>query len=112
MALGKSDILSGNITSTKNNLPETTQKIKIKIEMFKTIYLNNKETKLEPIKPSEMLMISLNTTITGGNVLTIKNEIIEMNLKTPIVPFENEYVGIAKNIEGHWRLIGFGNLIK
>ena len=60
-----------------------------------------------------MLMLSVNTTITVGSVekIDLKNNLIELNLNIPIVPIIGENVGIARNVDGHWRLIGFGEIV-
>jgi len=60
-----------------------------------------------------MLMLSINTTITVGVVEKINenNSEIELNLNLPIVAIKGENVGIARNIDGHWRLIGSGEIV-
>ena len=69
-----------------------------------------KEREVEPIKTSELLMLSVNTEITVGNVIKIKDDEVELDLRIPVVPFANESVGIARNIDGHWRLMGWGEI--
>ena len=68
--------------------------------------------KVEPLKTKEMLMLSINTTITVGTVEKIKNSEIELNLNIPIVALKGDNVGIARNINSHWRLIGWGEVIE
>jgi translation initiation factor 2 subunit 3 len=67
--------------------------------------------KVDAIKPSEMLMLSVNTSITGGMVKTIKGDVAEFSLKVPIVPNKGDNVGIARSINNHWRLIGYGEIL-
>lgn len=107
--LTKTDSLTGCLVGLKGKLPEIIYKIKIKTEIFKEVLGNNQ--KIEPIKTKEMLMLSVNTTITVGTVEKIKNNEIEMNLRIPIVALKGENVGIARNIGGHWRLIGWGEVL-
>ena len=57
-----------------------------------------------------MLMLSINTSITVGQVSSIRKDSIEVSLKIPVAPIKGESVGIARNFKGHWRLIGFGEL--
>ncbi len=109
--LTKKDSLSGNIVSSPGNLADITEKIKIKHELFKEVLGTSEKIKAEEIKPSEMLMLSINTTITVGRVLKIKGKEIELSLKIPIVPIKGDNVGIARNINNHWRLIGFGEIL-
>ena len=56
-------------------------------------------------------MLNLNTTITVGTVEKISGTDLEFALNIPIVPLKGENVGIARNINGHWRLIGWGKLL-
>lgn len=108
--LTKADSLSGAVISTKNNLPEIIDKIKIDYKLFKKIQQESKIEEIQDLKISEMLMLSANTSITVGKIIKKNNNEIELELKIPIVPLKNEPIGIARNINGHWRLIGYGNL--
>jgi len=65
------------------------------------------------LKPTESLMLSINTTISVGVVKSLnksKDE-VELALKIPVVPLKGESVGIARNLNNHWRLIGFGEIV-
>ena len=112
MSLGKADTLSGGVISKSGKLPEITNNLKIKHKPFPEILGTNQKTKISPIKSSEMLMLSVNTSVTIGNVKIIKGDILEFNLRIPIVPLKIDNVGIARNINGHWRLIGYGEIVE
>ena len=73
----------------------------------------NKIDKVENLKPSELIMLSVNTAITVGLVKTIdpKTSQAEIHLRIPIVPIKGDTVGLARNINSHWRLIGFGEIL-
>ncbi len=112
-SLTKADALSGCILSTEGNLEDITDNIQIKFTLFKEIFGTGKHEKIEPIKTTELLMLSVNTSTTVGQVHKInptKDE-AELALKIPIVPLKGETLGIARNIRGHWRLIGFGEIL-
>ena len=66
---------------------------------------------VEPLKMNENLLLSVNTSTTIGIIISIKDNVIELNLKIPIIPFTGERVGIARNYQGHWRLIGWGEIL-
>ena len=68
--------------------------------------------KVAPLKVGEMLMLSVCTTTSVGKVEKIKGDEIELSLKIPIIALEKDNVGIARNINNHWRLIGYGEIIK
>ncbi len=109
--LTKTDSLIGCVVSTENSLPEISNKIKIKAELFKEVLGTKEKEKVEPIKTKEMLMLNINTTITVGIVETIKESEIELNLNIPVVALKRNNLGIARNIKEHWRLIGWGEII-
>jgi len=109
--LTKSDSLTGCMLSTKDGLPEITQNIKIKPNLFKEILGQEDHKEVDKIKPKEMLMLSANTTITVGIVEKITDNEIELSLNTPIISIKGDNAGIARNINSHWRLIGFGEII-
>ncbi len=109
--LTKTDSLSGNIVSFPNALPEKSDKIKIRFELFPEVLGEENKIRIEPLKPSENIMLSVNTTITVGQILKIKNNEVEFLLKIPIIPIKGDSIGLARNIHGHWRLIGFGEIL-
>ncbi len=112
MSLAKADSLSGQVAGLAGKLPEITKNIKLKINLFKEVLGTTEKKKVEQIKLSEMLMLSVNTTITIGTVKKISKDKkqVELTLNIPIVAFKGDCIGIARNINGHWRLIGLGEL--
>lgn len=111
--LSKADSLAGCVAGLENSLPEVSYKVKIKTHLFKEIVgAKAKETvKIDPIKTNENLLLSANTTTTVGLVISGRGDISELKLKIPIVSFPSERVGIARNYQGHWRLIGWAEII-
>jgi translation initiation factor 2 subunit 3 len=110
--LTKADSLTGCLVSTKGNLPEISHKLKIKQQLFEEVLGIQDHKKVEPIKTKELLMLSINTTITVGVVEKIKGDEIDLNLNIPIIALKKDNLGIARNIDGHWRLIGWGEIIQ
>lgn len=111
--LTKTDSLTGCVVSLKGKLPDITNKIKIKSNLFKEVLGTEIHQIVEKIKTKEMLMLSVNTTITVGSVekFDAKSGDIELSLNIPIVALKGDNVGIARNINNHWRLIGFGEIL-
>ena len=107
MAVGKADTLSGCVASLENKLPEITTKITIRYKLFKE-YVGG--TQITPLKPSENIMLSINTSVTVGVISKLSADTVEISLKIPIVPFKEDKVGIARNVNNHWRLIGHGEI--
>lgn len=117
-SLTKTDSLIGCVASTiekgKGNLPEITYRIKIKAELFDEILGIKGHKEVKPLKTKEFLMLSVNTTITVGTIETIKETgsgiEVEIALNIPIVALKGDKIGIARNIDKHWRLIGWGEI--
>ena len=109
--LSKTDSLSGNIASKPGSLPDISETLKIKYELFDEILGEETNSKIEQLKPSELIMLSINTTTTVGKIDKINKDEIKLSLKIPVVPIKGDSVGLARNINSHWRLIGFGEII-
>ena len=86
-------------------------RIKIRKELFKEVLGVQEHKDVEIIKTKELLMLSVNTTITVGIVEKLQNGNMDLTLNIPIVALKGDNVGIARNIGGHWRLIGFGEIV-
>ncbi len=109
--LTKTDSLTGGLVSKKGILPEIKNKITIKAELFENLSGTEEHEKIQSFKTKEMLMLSINTTITVGIVEKILNKEIELSLNLPIVAIKGDNLGIARNINNHWRLIGYGEIV-
>ncbi|MCK5043640.1 translation initiation factor IF-2 subunit gamma [Candidatus Pacearchaeota archaeon] len=110
--LTKTDSLTGCLVGLKEKLPEISYNIRIKKQFFKEVLGIEDHKKVEEIKTKEMLMLNVNTTITVGIVEKIQDNEITLNLKIPVVTLKGDNVGIARNIDGHWRLIGWGEVVE
>ena len=110
--LTKTDSLTGCLIGLKKTLPEISYNIRIKKQFFEEVLGIENHKKVEEIKTKEMLMLNVNTTITVGTVENIQDNEIRLNLKIPVVALKGDNVGIARNIDGHWRLIGWGEVIE
>jgi translation initiation factor 2 subunit 3 len=109
--LTKADSLSGCLAGLKGKLPEISYKIKIKANLFKEVLGISEHQEVAPLKTKEMLMLSINTTISVGTIERISKNETELFLNIPLVALKGDNVGLARNINGHWRLIGFGEVI-
>ncbi len=109
--LTKTDFLSGGIASEVGSLPEISKTLKLKYSLFDELVGEEKTSKIEDLKPSEMIMLSINTSITVGKITRLKGDAVEFSLKIPIVPIKGDSVGLARNVHAHWRLIGFGVVV-
>ncbi|MBI2451494.1 translation initiation factor IF-2 subunit gamma [Candidatus Pacearchaeota archaeon] len=111
MSLGKGDLLSGNLVSLFGKLPEAVSEVKLKYNLFPRVFGISSHANVEPIKQKEILMLSINASITGGTINFVDKEHLTISLKVPTILFKGDNVGIARNVLGHWRLIGYGEIL-
>ncbi len=108
MFLGKNDALAGSVVSLEDKLPELKERVRLSFKLFPEVFGVKGHVAVDNIKLGEIIMLSVNTSTTGGEVVFVKGNEMEISLKKPIISFQGDNVGIARNIQGHWRLIGFG----
>jgi translation initiation factor 2 subunit 3 len=111
MGLGAGDKLAGNVVGLDGKLPELKKSLKLNYELFDEVFGVGGHVKVEEVKPGETLMLSINTSITGGAVHNIGKGEMEIGLKVPAVVFKGDNVGLARSVGGHWRLIGYGEVL-
>ena len=107
----KTDSLTGNLVSLTGKLPEISNRIKLKYNLFKEVLGINEKKEVEKIKTKELLMLNVNTTTTVGTIEKSNQNEIELSLNIPVVAIKGDNVGIARNLNNHWRLIGWGEVI-
>ncbi|MEK6888473.1 MAG: translation initiation factor IF-2 subunit gamma [Nanoarchaeota archaeon] len=111
MSIGKSDILAGNIVGLYGKLPESVSNLKIKYQLFPEVFGISGHVKTEDLKASESLLLSINTSMTLGIVKRMQKNEAELNLKVPAIVFKGDNVAISRQMAGHWRLIGYGEIV-
>ncbi len=109
--LTKSDKLVGCVVGLKGKLPDASYSLKLKTNLFKSMIGTEKETAVQPLKIGEPILLSINTSISVGIIQKLKDSNIEMSLKIPLVALKGSKVGLARNLSGHWRLIGWGEVL-
>ena len=92
-------------------LSEISDNVKLQYKLFPEVLGEEITSKIENLKLSEIIILSVNTTTTVGQIKKIDKNTIELLLRIPIIPLKGDSVGIARNIHNHWRLIGFGEII-
>ena len=109
--LTKTDFLTGCLVSKKGGLPEISYNLKVKYELFEEVFGLGGHKKVEELKTNEMLMLSVNTTISIGKIKSLKKEEADLILNIPVIALKGDKIGLARNIDNHWRLIGWGEIL-
>lgn len=104
----KGDALAGNIIGLEGKTPPVVYELKLKINLFEKVVGAREETKVEPLKMNEALLLSINTSVTIGIITVLKGGEAKLSLKLPVAAIKGSNIGIARNLQGKWRLIGYG----
>ncbi|PSH02165.1 MAG: translation initiation factor IF-2 subunit gamma, partial [Nanohaloarchaea archaeon QH_8_44_6] len=109
-ALSKSDGLAGNVLGKKGEVPETTNKVEIDVELMEELVGSDEGEEIENIKKGEPLMVNIGTGKSAGAVTGL-GKTVEIDLKMPICAEEGDRVALSRQIGSRWRLIGHGEIV-
>ena len=110
-SLTRGDRLSGSFVGI-NKLPSVYKKIKLNVHMISRTEAIGRKITMNDIKTGTILMITSGVSKTIGIVRSMHDNIIEVELKIPIYARNNWKISLSKQINGRWRLIGWGELIE
>jgi len=108
--LTKADGLVGRVVAPPGSLPEILMKMSVEVNLLERVVGVPEELKVEGIKTSEPLMVSVGTATTVGVVTSARENRADMALKIPVVAEPGQRVAVSRRIGGKWRLIGYGVL--
>ena len=106
--LSKGDSLAGNVIGLEGKTPPVVYELKLKINLFEEVVGAREATKVESLKMNEALLLSINTSVTVGIITLLKGKEAKLSLKLPVAAIKGSNIGIARNLQGKWRLIGYG----
>ncbi len=106
-ALAKSDGLTGRLVGTAGTLPPVSQKIRLKATLLDRVLGTQRDIKVEKIRTSEVLAVTVGTTIASGKVTSARGDDVELSLNRTVTVFPGSRVAISRRLNA-WRLIGYG----
>jgi translation initiation factor 2 subunit 3 len=106
-ALAKSDGLTGRLVGTSGTLPPLSLKIRLKATLLERVLGAQREIKVERIRTSEMLAVTVGTTVASGKVTSARGDEVELSLNRPVTVFPGSRIAISRRLNA-WRLIGYG----
>ncbi len=106
-SLAKSDGLTGRLVGTAGTLPPVSQKIRLKATLLERVLGAQREIKVEKIRTSEVLAVTVGTTIASGKVTSARGDDVELSLNRAVTVFPGSRVAISRRLNA-WRLIGYG----
>ena len=106
-SLAKGDGLTGRLIGTAGTLPPVSQKIRLKATLLDRVLGAQREIKVERIRTSELLALTVGTTVASGKVTSARGDDVELALNRAVTVFPGSRVAISRRLNA-WRLIGFG----
>jgi len=73
---------------------------------------DGKQGRVTKLQPSETLMVNIGSTSTGGRVIAVKKDLAKVVLISPVCTMEGEKIALSRRVEKHWRLIGWGQILR
>jgi translation initiation factor 2 subunit 3 len=107
-SLTKADGLTGNIVGKPGKLPTTLSTITLEAQLFEHLLGTKEMLAIEKINKGENLLLDIGTSITVGEVTSVKAEDITLKLARPVCAEKDSRVALSRKIGGRWRLIGYG----
>lgn len=107
-SITKADSLVGNVVGKPGHLPPSVRFMKIRYKMLERVVGTKELVKLEAIRLREPIVVTIGTAIRLGIVTKASKDIIEVQLRDPIVAQEGSRVAISRRVLGRWRLAGWG----
>jgi len=116
--LTRGDHLVGQVLGHPGKLPHIFIEIEVKFYLLRRLLGvktegDSKAGKVAKLKKGEVLMVNIGSTAAGGRVLGIKDgDSAKVALTNPVCTQVDDKVALSRRIEKHWRLIGWGSIIK
>jgi len=106
-ALTKRNRMVGNLVGKPGTLPPAQDSMVLDVHLLERLVSSAKMQKIKKIEHNESLMLNAGTTITVGDVTSVRNNTIELTLRRPVATRTGDRVAISRQIE-RWSLIGYG----
>jgi len=114
----RADRLVGHVLGHPGKLPNIFIEIEVKFYLLRRLLGvktdgDSKAGKVAKLKKGEILMVNIGSTAAGGRVLGIKdNDYAKVALTNPVCTQDGDKVALSRRIDKHWRLIGWGSIVK
>ena len=128
--LTRADRLVGHVLGHKENLPKVYIEVEVAYYLLRRLLgvrtqEGGKAARVDDITRNEVLLVNIGSTSTGGKVVALKKgkssssgsssstqDMAKIALMGPVCTHVGEKIAISRRIERHWRLIGWGSIIR
>ncbi|CAD7945184.1 unnamed protein product [Amoebophrya sp. A120] len=125
--LTRADHLLGNMLGVPGNMPQIFVEVEIKYYLLKRLLgvkvKEGESNKVKKLSTGEILMVNVGSTAVGGRILGMKDskkaedkkdavDKAKIELTNPVCAQPGDKVALSRRIEKHWRLVGWGTILK
>tara|TARA_B110000014_G_scaffold241817_1_gene210921 strand:- start:1489 stop:2076 length:588 start_codon:yes stop_codon:yes gene_type:complete len=107
-AMTKSDSLLGNVIGKPGTLPPVWNKFSVEAKLLDRVVGTKNIQDMDELKTKEPLMITVGTRTTVGIPITVKGNIVDINLTIPVCAPIGQRIALSRRVDGKWHLIGYG----
>jgi len=108
----KADSLVGRMLGKPGTLPQQLQRVTVEAHLLDYVVGAGEEIKVEKIKTSELLMMSIGAATNVGTVKGMSGAKVDIDLKMPVCAEVGDRVALSRRFGARWRLIGHGVILK
>jgi len=114
--LCRADRLVGQVLGEVGKLPDIFTELEINFFLLRRLLgvktEGEKQSRVQKLAKGEVLMVNIGSTSTGGRVLAVKQDLAKIVLIQPVCTQEGEKIALSRRVEKHWRLIGWGQIMR
>ena len=120
--LTRADRLVGQVLGLKGHLPEVFIEVEVSYYLLRRLLgvktqEGTKQAKVTKLSKGEMLMVNIGSVSTGGKVVKVLESangepVARIVLTQPVCTQEREKIALSRRVEKHWRLIGWGEILR
>ncbi|EEQ99668.1 eukaryotic translation initiation factor 2 subunit gamma, putative [Perkinsus marinus ATCC 50983] len=124
--LTRADRLVGHVLGYPGHLPDVYDQIEIKYHLLRRLLGVKQDTdaskhgegykgpSITKLKNKEILMVNIGSTAAGGQIVGTKTEgsVAKVQLAVPVCANVGDKLALSRRIDKHWRLIGYGEIVK
>lgn len=112
----RSDRLIGQVLGAAGKLPDIFTELEVNFFLLKRLLgvvgSSDVNVKVSRLAKGEVVLVNVGATSTGAHVAAVKGDLAKIVLVRPVCTCEGEKFALSRRIDKHWRLIGWGSILR